>query len=306
VVSRRRMVTLMAVSAVGYGVAVLFVIQGAPDLALTQLLIETLLLVLFVLVLRHLPPMFGTRDAGLWMAPRTIVAVGVGIFTGALTLASAGARPGGAVSTAYLERAVPDAGGHNVVNVILVDFRALDTLGEIVVLTVAALGIIGLVRAVQRERVQRGHAEVTAQYRPSPILDGAVRVLFHTLLLFSLVLLVVGHDRPGGGFIGGLLGGVAFILVYLAGGEPRVRRTELLAPEVLLGAGISLASLVGAAGWLAGGELLESFAVAYELPVLGAIKLGSAFLFDLGVYLVVVGLVIALLRSVGREEVQLS
>jgi multicomponent Na+:H+ antiporter subunit A len=306
VMSRRRMTTLMAVSAVGYGVAVLFVIQGAPDLALTQLLIETLLLVLFVLVLRHLPATFAAGGAQLWMLPRAIVAVGVGIFTAALTLVSAGARPGDAVSTAYLDRALPEAGGHNVVNVILVDFRALDTLGEIVVLTVAALGIIGLVRAVQRERVQLGRHEVTAQYRSSPILDGAVRVLFHTLLLFSLVLLVVGHDRPGGGFIGGLLGGAAFVLVYLAGGEPRVRRTELLAPEVLLGVGISLASLVGAAGWLIGGELLESFYVGYELPVLGAVKLGSAFLFDLGVYLVVVGLVLSLLRSVGREEVQLS
>jgi multicomponent Na+:H+ antiporter subunit A len=124
------------------------------------------------------------------------------------------------------------------------------------------------------------------------------------VLIFSLVLLVVGHDRPGGGFIGGLVGGAAFILVYLAGGSPRVRHAEPLPPELLLGGGITLAGLAGAAGWLAGGEFLEGVYLTPVLPLLGSLKLSSVFAFDVGVYLVVVGLVMALLRTLGAEEVR--
>jgi multicomponent Na+:H+ antiporter subunit A len=304
--ARRRMAAVLAVGAVGYGVAVLFLIQGAPDLALTQLLIETLLLVLFVLVLRHLPAAFAPRGEATWEVPRAVIATGIGLFTAMLTMAAAGARRAVPVSTEYLDRALPEAGGRNVVNVILVDFRALDTLGEIVVLTVAALGVIGLVRAARRERRQSGGAEAGVTYRPSMILDTAVRTLFHTVLLFSLVLLVVGHDAPGGGFIGGLVGGAAFILVYLAGGTPLVRRAEPLAAETLLGAGITLASLTGVAGWLAEGEFLEGLAFSANLPLVGTVKVHSSLFFDIGVYLVVVGLVMALLNSIGREEVHAS
>jgi multicomponent Na+:H+ antiporter subunit A len=177
-----------------------------------------------------------------------------------------------------------------------------------VVLTVAALGVLGMVRAARRERegelpAEHSHA---LQFRPSTILDGAVQALFHTVLMFSLVLLTVGHDRPGGGFIGGLVGGAAFILVYLAGGDPRVRRAEPLYPEALLGAGITLAAVTGASAWIFGGEFLEAMTLYRDLPLVGTVKLSSVFLFDVGVYLVVVGLVIGLLRSVGREEVRVS
>ncbi|CAN5571214.1 Na+/H+ antiporter subunit A [soil metagenome] len=306
--SARRMVAVVAVGFVGYGVAFLFVIHGAPDLALTQLLIETLLLVLFVLVLRHLPPTFSARGDDIWKLPRTVVAVSVGLFTATLALVAAGARLDASLANEFLTRALPEGDGRNVVNVILVDFRAFDTFGEIVVLTVAALGVLGLVRAAQRDRERDLGAEHSPalQYRSSPILDGAVQALFHTVLMFSLVLLVVGHDRPGGGFIGGLVGGAAFILVYLAGGDVRVRRAEPLYPEALLGAGLTLAAGTGAAAWFVGREFLEAMTLYRDLPLIGTIKLSSVFLFDVGVYLVVIGLVIALLRSLGREEVRVS
>jgi multicomponent Na+:H+ antiporter subunit A len=152
VVSRRRFPAVLYLGAVGYGVAVLFVIQGAPDLALTQLLVETLSVVIFVLVLRHLPDRFQRMPWKLGRAARLAVAGGVGTFVAAFTLVAGAARREPSISSAFLDRALPDAGGRNVVNVILVDFRGFDTLGEITVLTVAAFGIFSLVRACRRER----------------------------------------------------------------------------------------------------------------------------------------------------------
>jgi multicomponent Na+:H+ antiporter subunit A len=145
--ARHRFAAVLFLGAVGFGVAVLFVIQGAPDLALTQLLIETLALVMFVLVLRHLPERF---DAAPWRAaavPRVVIALGVGVFVGLFALVAASARTAPPVSIEQVERAYPEAGGRNVVNVILTDFRALDTVGEITVLLVAGVGIATLVFA---------------------------------------------------------------------------------------------------------------------------------------------------------------
>lgn len=128
-------------------------------------------------------------------------------------------------------------------------------------------------------------------------------MLFHTVALISLVFLVVGHDRPGGGFIGGLVAGTAFVLIYLAGGTSRLRRAPAV-PEWYLGGGITLAAATGALSWLGGREFLEALVLSVELPVLGTITLASVLLFDLGVYLVVIGLVLALLRALGRETVR--
>jgi multicomponent Na+:H+ antiporter subunit A len=301
-----RMVAVLAVGVVGYAVAAIFIVQGAPDLALTQLLIETLLLVLFVLILRHLPPTFRERSTGQWRVLRVVTSIGVGLFAAVATLTAGAARRADPVSVEYLGRALPEGDGRNVVNVILVDFRAFDTFGEILVLTTAALGVVGLIRAVRREREhhQAAGKGTFQRYQPSFVLDTAVQLLFHTVLLFSVVLLVVGHDRPGGGFIGGLVAGAAFILVFLAGGEPAVRRAEPMPPELLLGSGITLAAAVGALGWIAGGEFLEAMVFAGHFPVVGAVKVGSVFVFDVGVYLVVTGLVMALLRSAGHEEMR--
>lgn len=299
----RRMVAVVSATVVGYGIAFLFIMQGAPDLALTQLLVETLVLVVFALVLRHLPATFPRHGAATWPAVRGLVAVASGLFVAAAALVTVAARTRPSISTEYLSRALPEGKGHNVVNVILVDFRAFDTFGEIVVLTVAALGVVGLVRAARRDRARRPHVlSGRSSYMRSLILDGAVRILFHTLLLVSFVSLAIGHDRPGGGFIGGLVAGAAFTLVYLAGGSPRVRHAELASPELYLGGGIVLAAATGAAAWFSGREFLEAMVLSFDVPFAGTVQIGSVFLFDAGVYLIVVGLVTALLQSVGHEE----
>lgn len=299
---RHRLSAVLCVGTAGYGVALMFMLAGAPDLALTQLLVETLGLVVFVLVMRHLPKRFAPNQTAFAILPRALLSVAVGVAAALFTLyAYAGRAPGVTpVSDRYLE-ASRAAGGNNVVNVILVEFRAFDTFGEISVLTVAALGILGLVRAVKR---QRGDDEEPARaLRPSFLLDAAVRSLFHALLLVSIILLLGGHDKPGGGFIGGLVGGSAFLLVYLSGGEAGLRRREPLAAELFLGLGLVAAFIAGSIGWVGGGVFLESRSWQSDLPLLGHIKLSTQLLFETGVYLVVIGVIMSILRSLGREEV---
>ncbi len=147
ILQRRRIMAVVLLGAVGYGVAVLFVIQGAPDLALTQLLVETLGLALFVFVLSRLPSHFESAQTRIRQITRITVASVVGLAAMAFTLWAASGRLAPSLAPAFLTRAEPEGGGRNVVNVILTDFRGLDTLGEITVLAVAAMGIIALVKA---------------------------------------------------------------------------------------------------------------------------------------------------------------
>jgi multicomponent Na+:H+ antiporter subunit A len=149
---RRRFAAVILLGAVGYGVAGLFAVAGGPDLALTQLLVETLAVALFALVLRHLPARFPRVFARIW---RVAVGAAVGVFVLGAGLVVTAARPSTAVADGYLQASVPEADGANVVNTILVDFRALDTLGEIAVVAVAAIGAAGLVAPVLRRSAGR-------------------------------------------------------------------------------------------------------------------------------------------------------
>jgi multicomponent Na+:H+ antiporter subunit A len=156
--ARRRFTAVLFLSTVGYGMAALFVLQGAPDLALTQAAIETLSTVLFVLVLRKLPDRFERRSSPLTRGLRIAVAVAVAATVFAFAIVARQARTAEPVSSEMVERAVPDAEGRNVVNVILVDFRGFDTLGEITVLVAAAIGAVALARAGRRPRQDRDAA----------------------------------------------------------------------------------------------------------------------------------------------------
>jgi len=143
---------------VGYGVAVLFLMRGAPDLALTQILVETLSVVIFLLALRAMPREFAPTSRWNPKSLRVVIALAVGIAVPLFALTVFGARSAPTVSEEYFARSVDEAGGRNVVNVILVDFRGFDTMGEITVLAVAALGVANLVRAADRHRKSRASA----------------------------------------------------------------------------------------------------------------------------------------------------
>ena len=134
------------------------------------------------------------------------------------------------------------------------------------------------------------------------ILDAGIRVVFHTAWMFSLFLLFAGHNTPGGGFSGGLVAGAALVLRFLSGSRGELRHFDRMPPETLLGAGVLIAGLTGVAAWVAGGEFLESRKATLDVAVLGDVHLTSALAFDTGVYLVVVGLVAAILERLASEE----
>jgi multicomponent Na+:H+ antiporter subunit A len=136
----------------------------------------------------------------------------------------------------------------------------------------------------------------------SLVLTVGVRTTFHTILVFSLYLLFAGHGTAGGGFAGGLVAGAALTLRLVEGGPRSLRQAVPAPPGVLLGGGIAVAGLDGAAGWLAGGGFLESGRLALEVPLLGTVKATTSLAFDAGVYLVVVGLVATILRTLGEED----
>jgi multisubunit Na+/H+ antiporter MnhB subunit len=133
------------------------------------------------------------------------------------------------------------------------------------------------------------------------MLATGARTMVPTLILFSLYLLVVGHDLPGGGFAGGLVGSGALLLIYLAFGDRGVRRALPGEPEVIVGVGLTVAFLAGAVGLLTGGEFLAAQSLSMELPIVGDVKLSSVLLFDVGVYLVVLGLVATATIRLGGE-----
>ncbi len=137
--------------------------------------------------------------------------------------------------------------------------------------------------------------------RRSVVLETSVRLVFHTVLVFALYLLFAGHNQPGGGFVGGLVAGCAFVLRYMAGGRGALQAAVPVDPGLPLGTGLALAAGTGALAWVFGGQFLESGKVTLDLPVLGMLKLTSALAFDTGVFLVVLGLVLAALRTLGAE-----
>jgi multicomponent Na+:H+ antiporter subunit A len=140
-----------------------------------------------------------------------------------------------------------------------------------------------------------------AEENRSVILETAVRLIFHTVLVFSVYLLFAGHNQPGGGFVGGLVAGAAFVLRYIAGGRAALRAAVPIEPRVPLGLGLVVATLTSMGPLALGGQLLESGKRELDVPVLGLVKVTSALPFDTGVYLVVIGLVLGVLRTLGAE-----
>ncbi len=300
---RRRFSAALFLGAVGYAMAALFVVQGAPDLALTQTAIETLSTVLFVLVLRRLPDRFERVALPGVRVLRAIVAAAVGLAVFVIALI-VGRGNDGALAREIVERSVPDGAGRNVVNVILVDFRAFDTLGEITVLASAAIGVVALARAGRRGDPAHPEPMVGTPRRPMErlvYLDTSVRLIFHAVMVGSLWLLFAGHNQPGGGFVGGLLAGAAMALRYVAGGLAEVRQHSRFKPWTILGAGLLLSSLTAAAPLLFGADVLDVGGHELELPLLGKLKLSSALIFDLGVYLLVLGLVLMVFEAFGDD-----
>lgn len=286
-VARSRVTALASVGVVGVGISVLFVLLGAPDLAMTQVLVDMLVVVVALLAMRLLPSLQPSeRSSGLIKLRDAAVAGSVGLLMAVLLLAVTAHPLDRTIPDFYEAASVPLGYGSNIVNVILVDFRAMDTLGEIIVLVVAAIGAHALVRF---HRMPRG----TAAPRSSLILRTTTRFLFTLLLLFSFFLLMRGHDAPGGGFIGGLIAAGAFALYLMAYGADKLRTLLPVPPRTMLSIGLLIALGSGILAFFSRLPFLTArWTVLPFGPDGGPLKIGTPLFFDAGVYLVVIGFIL--------------
>jgi multicomponent Na+:H+ antiporter subunit A len=222
------------------------------------------------------------------------------VFVFAITAGSS--RTERPISGEMVRRAVPDGHGRNVVNVILVDFRGFDTLGEITVLVAASIGAVALARVGLRAAAARRPQPDTETPDPAQrivFVELSVQVIFSVVLMASLWLLFAGHNHPGGGFVAGLLAGSAITLRYIAGGIAEVRARSRFRPWTVLGSGLLIAVIVAGFPLVGGGSVLDVASGSVDVPVIGDVQLSSALAFDIGVYLTVIGMVLMAFEAFG-------
>lgn len=339
----KRFTAVVLLGITGYGLAALFALQGSPDLALTQVLVETVTLIVFVLVLRRLPINLGQKHGSAFRFWRAAIAASVGVLMAVVAFVALGARTAAPISWQFPMLAFEGGHGRNVVNVTLVDIRGWDTMGEISVLVVAATGVASLIFIKRRtggaprlsedtgkrglrsrlrpltepvREVERGsdNGDAVAARRTwllagwtlkprnrSIVLEVVVRLLFHSAIVVSIYLLFVGHNLPGGGFSGGLLAGLALVARYLAGGRYELGAAAPADAGKILGFGLLLAVGTATVPLLFGLNPLQSSWFEGVFPVVGHLEIGTSTIFDIGVYFVVVGLILDVLRSLGAE-----
>ena len=288
---------------------------SAPDLALTQLMVEIVTTVLLLLGLRWLPkrmPFAWTRDGARAALPRRLrdlaIAVSCGLGVAALAYAVMTRPLPETISSYFMEHAWPEGGGTNVVNVILVDFRGFDTLGEITVLGVVGIAVYSLLRRFRpaRESLDTPPRPEALQAAAEDLLVPGVimRFMFPVIGLLAGYLLLRGHNLPGGGFVAGLALAVGVILQYMAGGTRWAEDRLAIRPMRWIGAGLLLGGATGAGAWLFSHAFLTSHTAHLRLPVLGELHLPSAFLFDLGVFSLVVGATGLILIAIAHQSVR--
>lgn len=310
-----RLSEVIMVGVTGYSLAFIFALHGAPDLALTQTLVETVLMVVFMLVLRKLPTTTDWKPSPKVNRLRAWLSVAVGLAVTTITMFAINARSSEPIAGFIPDLAYDIGHGANAVNVLLVDMRAWDTFGEISVLVIAATGVASLIyrtrsfsrdsrrptlRVTGRRWLAAGVETERAQNR-SLMVDVSTRILFPSMMVVSLYFFFAGHNAPGGGFAGGLVAALAFTLRYVAGGREELEEALPIDAGRILGTGL----ILGAAGaiWpmLLGNPPLTSDYWEFTLPLIGMVTVPSALLFDAGVYLIVVGLIMHILTSLGAQ-----
>lgn len=293
---RQRLTALIVLGAVGLMVSAAFAWFSAPDLALTQLMVEVATILVLLLALPFLPATTPLESTPLRRLRDATVALtcGVGLGGAAWWMMT---TDGVTVSSEHVARSVPDGGGTNVVNVILVDFRGFDTYGEITVLAIAGLGIAALLAGLSRGSTAQPERE--PWFRPL-LFTLLARVMVPLALLLSVYLFLRGHNLPGGGFVAGLVTGAALATLYVAQGAAWSRRHLPLDFTRMMAAGMAVAAATGVGAWLFGRPFLTSAHGYVPVPLVGVLHLSTAALFDLGVYLVVVGVTMLIVTELGR------
>ena len=318
-----RLAALILLGGAGLVVCVTFVWFSAPDLALTQLTVEIVTTVLLLLGLRWLPKRFeiaGQRGPEVLTRARRFrdlgIATGAGAGMAAMAYAVMTRLPPDLLARDFLERAYAEGGGTNVVNVILVDFRGFDTLGEIFVVAAVALATFALLR---RFRPASDSLELPEQQRDQAAVHGSAgqiladwllvpsvltRMIFPVMAVAAVFLLLRGHDLPGGGFSAGMVVALAIILQYMIGCTDWTEDRLRLRPHLWIGSGLLLATGTGLAAILFGRPFLSSYFTYLDLPVIGQVPAASALIFDIGVFALVVGATLLMLVALAHQSVR--
>jgi multicomponent K+:H+ antiporter subunit A len=301
-----RLLSLILIGIVGLMVSIGFVLLSAPDLAMTQITVEVVTIILLLLALNFLPNHTPVESSALRRVRDVIVASGAGLATMALTyhylLRDAISAP---ISEFHLANSYEGGGGTNVVNVILVDFRGFDTFGEIIVLGIAALLIYALtetllngpVRARLLNRVPDKPLSGTQHPMMMVVLT---RVMMPVILMVGFYIFLRGHNEPGGGFIAGLIVSIAVVMQYMASGFGWASDRQRLPYHGVIGAGVLIAGLTGIGSWFFSKPFLTSDFTYLRIPPFEKFEVATAALFDLGVFLAVVGAVMLTLESFSR------
>ncbi|KIN70684.1 pH adaption potassium efflux system protein PhaA [Sulfitobacter noctilucae] len=303
---RNRLLSLILIGIVGLMVSVGFVFFSAPDLAMTQITVEVVTIILLLLALNFLPNRTPIESSVLKRARDGVLAVGAGLATFAMAyhflLRDAVANP---ISEFHLANSYKGGGGTNVVNVILVDFRGFDTFGEIIVLGIAALLIYALTESlldgpVRARLLNRKPDQPRAGDRHPMMMVVLTRVIMPVVLLVGFYIFLRGHNEPGGGFIAGLVVSIGVVMQYMASGFSWTSARLRYPYHGIIGAGVLIAGLTGIGSWFAGKPFLTSDFTYVRIPPFEKFELATAALFDLGVFLAVVGAVMLSLESFSR------
>ena len=324
-----RLAALILLGAVGLAVSLTFLWFSAPDLALTQLAVEVVTTVLFLLGLRWLPKRRPEEAEHLGLRVRArrardfVVSLVAGGGMAVLAYAMMTRPAPQSISPFFIDRSLPEGGGTNVVNVMLVDFRAFDTMGEITVLGIVGLTVYALLR---RFRPPREMAALPPQQRavlpdlvsdlinPRTAQDTAlgymmvpavlVRLLLPIAVVIALYFFMRGHNLPGGGFVAGLCVAIAFLTQYIVAGTHWVEAHLQLKVIRWIALGMLAAVATGLGSLWFGYPFLTSHTAHVTLPGLGEVHFPSAMLFDVGVLAVVVGATLLILTALAHQSVR--
>jgi multicomponent K+:H+ antiporter subunit A len=303
VMHHRRLLSLLLVGIIGLILSAGFAFLAAPDLALTQITVEVVTVVLMLLALNFLPATTPFETSTLRKIRDGAIALATGLGTAALSFAlmtrDAAFAP---ISAFHLAQSKPGAGGTNAVNTIIVDFRGFDTYGEIIVLGIAAILIFALVETLLitklRQEVPMANPDLGDAH---PImLRVATRFILPLAMMVGTYLFLRGHNQPGGGFVAGLVFAIGVVMQYLASGIEWASARRRYQYQTLIGAGVIVASATGIGSWVAGRPFLTSNYGYFHIPFVGEVELATAALFDLGVFLCVLGAVMLALNGIAR------
>ncbi len=303
---RNRFLALILIGIVGLMVSIGFVFLSAPDLAMTQFTVEVVTIILLLLALNFLPNRTPIESTALRRVRDAGVAIAGGLGTFALAyhylLRDAVLTP---ISDFHLGNSYKGGGGTNVVNVILVDFRGFDTYGEIIVLGIAALIIYALTETlldgpVRRRLLNRVPDQPQAGDKHPMMMVVLTRVIMPVVLMVGFYIFLRGHNEPGGGFIAGLIVSIAVVMQYMASGFQWTTARLRYPYHGIIGAGVLIAGLTGIGSWFVAKPFLTSDFTYVRIPPFHEFELATAALFDLGVFLAVVGAVMLSLESFSR------